>query len=160
MTTVISGDTGVSQVQAGSINQDDLAANVVGKGPAFRVYATVATSATPSSSKVAFGSKSFDTASAFDTAASRFQPTVAGYYQFSTRLSFASSSYTTAVSFYKNGVVVSTSLYGTTSVGHSDLLYMNGTTDYMEIFAYSATTQNTGSGEGSVFFSGFLARAA
>lgn len=160
MATVISGDTGVSQVQAGSINQDDLAANVVGKGPAFRAYATVATSATPSSSKVALGAKSFDTASAFDTAASRFQPTVAGYYQFVTRIAFVSGSYTTTASFNKNGAAVSSGPYGTASVGHSDLLYMNGTTDYVEVFVYSATTQNTGTGEGSVFFSGFLARAA
>lgn len=160
MTTQISGTTGVSQVQAGSINQDDLAANVVGKGPAFRAYATVATSATPSSNKVALGGESFDAGSMFDTTLSRFQPTVAGYYQFNTRVAFVSGSYTTAAVFYKNGVAISSSPSGSASVGHTDLLYMNGSTDYMELFAYSATTQNTGAGESSVFFSGVLVRAA
>ena len=162
MATVIDGTTGVSLVQDGVVVQADLAANVAGNGPAFRAYATGTTSITSSENKVTLAGKEWDTANAFDAVTnSRFQPAIAGYYQLNARVQFASATYSVNAGFRKNGVNTSNSQTSTVnSQTLSDVVYLNGSTDYVELWAFSATTQNANSGANLTYFSGSLVRAA
>jgi hypothetical protein len=112
-------------------------------GPAFSAYAgTGTTVATATFTKVLFDTEEFDTNNNY--ASSRFTPTVAGYYQISA--GFNSTSGTTGtnnlIMIYKNGAWTRT---GSTSVGGtyftiSNLVYLNGSTDYVEIYLF----QNSG----------------
>ena len=116
--------------------------------------------------KVTLGTKNFDTNNNF--ASSRFTPTVAGYYQFNASL------YATATSpsyvwllIYKNS---SFALTGNLNVPVSSsdgagvcsgILYMNGSTDYVEMYAYIAGGTPAVSGAGSYTqFSGCFIRSA
>jgi hypothetical protein len=135
--------------------------------PAFS--ANLSTSTTVSTSayvKVPFNSEVTDTNSNYDpTTNYRFTPTVAGYYQIN--LYVLSSAATTQVSvIYKNGnqftggtcgALVSGIGTGTTSSG---LVYMNGTTDYVEGYVYQTVSGSIAGGVGGCNFSGFLARSA
>jgi hypothetical protein len=96
--------------------------------------------------KVTFATEEIDSAGAWDTSTSRFQPTTAGYYQFHGNVTFtATSSYSECV-VYKNGAVYKTGIaltgnsYGTMISG---LVYLNGTTDYIELWAMNASSIST-----------------
>lgn len=159
MTTVISGDTGVSQVQAGSINQDDLATNVVGKGPAFYAYRNAAfSSGAGTPIYVVCDIEVFDTNNNF--ASGNFTPTVAGYYQVNGAVQVVESHNIRAL-LIKNGA---TTIYGNICLAASSvggLVYMNGTTDTISLGVSDATGSfNVTTGQSTTFFSGFLARAA
>ena len=146
MAVTIDGDTGVSQVQNGVIVQADLASGVAGTGPAFNAYMNAVQSLSLSTlTKVAFDTERFDTNSCFDTSTYRFTPTVAGYYQVNAMAYFdyIGSQYSgTEFHLYKNGASSSraqwnnVSFYGSMTL--ADLVYMNGTTDYIEMYALIA----------------------
>jgi hypothetical protein len=143
MPTVIDGDTGVSQVQNGVIVQADLASGVAGTGPAFNAFMnTVQSLSLATLTKVAFDTERFDTNSCFDTSTYRFTPTVAGYYQVNAMAYFdyIGTQYSgSEFHLYKNGATSSraqwsnVSFYGSMTL--ADLVYMNGTTDYIEMYA-------------------------
>ena len=162
MPTTVSGTDGVDNIKAATVTQADMATGVAGTGPAFRAYATGTTSCTPTLNKIALAAETFDPATAFDTTTSRFQPLVAGYYQLNGCAQFASSLYAVRVAIYKNGALHSYGAVATTgtSAGISDLVYLNGSTDYVELFGYSSTTQNAVASGDQTYFSGSLARAA
>jgi hypothetical protein len=90
---------------------------------------------------------------------------VAGYYFISAAVRFEALANASAL-LGKNGAIHSAG--STPNAGNyhsvvSDLIYLNGTTDYIELFGiqYSGTTQNTGIADSAgTFLSGFLARAA
>jgi hypothetical protein len=155
------------------VTQTMLATNVAGNGPAFSAYLSADQTITSSTfTKVQLNAELFDTNSNFDTATNyRFTPTVAGYYQINFIMSaFDSTSPTRCLSvLYKNG---STYTYGSdysatagigTSVG-SAVVYMNGSTDYLELYAFiTATTaviSTAGSSSAYTNMSGALVRAA
>lgn len=142
------------------------ASTFAGTGPAFSAYAGAATSlANGTWTKVAFNTEEFDTNNNF--ASNTFTPTVAGYYQLTSLVSFASSQSTeAAIQIYKNGGqfktlqdMKMTNLY---SFGGSALVYANGTTDYFDVYVYQSSggSVNTSTGASYVYFQGFLARAA
>ena len=115
--------------------------------PAFS--ATLGTTQTISNltwTKVQLDTEEFDTTSAFDLSNSRFTPQVAGYYDVQTHIRFEYSTMTQHnVSVYKNGVSVKQTalVRGQTSpseAGGSSLIYMNGTTDYIELYGYLGGT--------------------
>jgi hypothetical protein len=134
-----------------------------GFGPAFS--ATVASNqtvvaATPT--KVALATEEFDTNACFDpTTNYRFTPNVAGYYQINVAL-YVTTGVTTLVSYiYKNGsVYMSGSRTDVTTASFasqaSALIYMNGSTDYIEMYGYSSSTLFVTGTK----MSGFLARPA
>lgn len=136
--------------------------------PAFRAF--LATNQSPSDgvlTKVAFANTQFDTASAFDTVNNRFQPTVAGYYQLNAEMDLGgSSSY--AVTFYKNGASYDSGQWWLTAataeiyLAASTLVYLNGTTDYVEVYARAGATAVFYGSAGGTYsvFSGVLVRAA
>ena len=140
---------------------------VSGNMPAFSVYLSAnQTVSSGTFTKIAFNSKEFDTASAFDATTNyRFTPLIAGYYQFN--LSFYTSGGTICIgNIYKNGsnaVSGSRTDIATTSGSMvSYLIYLNGSTDYVEFYGYTATSTifvgtNVG---GACKASGVLVRAA
>lgn len=171
MTVTINGSTGIDKVQDGSIVQADLASGVAGNGPAFSAYQDAVQSVSSGVyTKAQFNKEAFDTANCFDSSTNyRFTPNVAGYYQFnaSTTLVLNVNNQTAFGLLYKNGnqVLWSSSTgsgtgYPTTSL--STTIYMNGTSDYVEVYML----QNSGASVNSVAlatymqFSGALVRAA
>jgi hypothetical protein len=135
-------------------------------GPAFSAFQTSAQTLTNGvTAKVTFETEVFDTNSNY--ASSRFTPTVAGYYLLIANVSLAnaSSSAFCQLSFYKNGGALN---FGSGSVGQtgalfpqsagSSLTYFNGSTDYIEVFAY--TSGGSTATSAATFFSGVLVRAA
>lgn len=166
MATVISGDTGVSQVQAGSINQDDLAANVVGKGPAFSAYpsGTGQVVGAASWTKVRLDTEEFDANNSFDSTTNyRFQPNVAGYYLCTAAIQYVGDT-TTGAALYKNGSAYKVGYISSANQGRaggvSALVFLNGSTDYVEFFAYCSVTGTVVTGLGATWFQGVLVRAA
>lgn len=164
MTTVISGDTGVSQVQAGSINQDDLATNVVGKGPAFRAYRSTNQNLAASNTfyKMVCNSVVFDKTNNFS--GGTFTAPISGIYQFSAQAQLTATGASNGQCFlYVNGV--SHTFFGGTAVGSTGAgsalveLAAGDTVDvYVKITGSAAWTVIGDST--SSYFSGFLARAA
>jgi hypothetical protein len=137
--------------------------------PAFSAYSSSYTSvATATNTKITFNSESFDTASAFDsTTNSRFTPQVAGYYQFNACLVSLATTGVSQLLFYKNGVAVSNGAQVGNNAGGvilsvGDLIYLNGSTDYVEVYMYQTqgSNANMGSNSAKYAFSGFLARNA
>ena len=164
MTVVIDGTTGIDAVQNGTVTQADLAANVAGNGPAFSAYQSSAQTISSNTwTKVSLQTEEFDTANCFDTSTYRFTPNVAGYYQINAGFSVATSSTTIYSQIYKNG---SSHKYlangGSVMTGaySSTLVYLNGTTDYVEFYVYIVTGQSLQPFSSLTNFSGSLVRAA
>lgn len=137
------------------------ASTFAGTGPAFSAYPNSATSCTANTyTKVTLDVEIFDTNSNF--ASSRFTPTVAGYYQISGGVGVASTPTTIYVVIYKNG----SALHGqyttatTIQVSVSALVYLNGSTDYVELYTAFGATQNTYANQTQTFFTGAMVRSA
>lgn len=159
----------------GSVTQAKLAAGVAGNGPAFSAFNSVNQTVNHNTvTKVSFNTEEFDTNNNF--ASSTFTPTVAGYYQINIKVPFAgtaSRNYYFSSLLYKNGSnisVANASIFalgsaGEFSIEQSKLVYMNGTTDYLEVYVYHVdyTTSASVSVLGNstyASFSGTLVRAA
>jgi hypothetical protein len=158
-----SSTTGVTtaKIADSNVTQAKLGTNVAGNGPAFRAWASSQTPITGTVfTKVTLATEDFDTNNNFSS--SRFTPTVAGYYQINGSVyNAAGTSFLQAV-LYKNGAINSAG----TGVGSayisqsSDIIYLNGTTDYIELYGYSASTTNIDTGRDVTFMSGCLIRSA
>ena len=145
---------------------------VSGNMPAFSAYANASQSVSSGVvTKVQFQTKDFDTATAFDNTTNyRFLPLVAGYYQINSTVRMSGTIPTNYdIYLYKNGSSYRTYLSINISSGSTTLIssigaviYLNGSTDYLEVYAditatsptFSANTTNTSS------FSGSLIRSA
>ena len=140
-------------------------------GPAFSAYASAAQTVTSGTfTKVTFGTEQFDTNSNFDS--SRFTPTVAGYYQVSyTLFGGGSANIVRSIGLiYKNGASLGRDFDLTISATANPfiltggkLVYMNGTTDYLEIYCLlsgSGTMTTGGNDDNTNYFSACLARSA
>ena len=164
-TVVTTGSTGV-------VTQTMLAGSVAGNGPAFGATSAATQNVTSNVlTKLTLGTELYDTASCFSS--SRFTPSVAGYYLI---VGFGSGTTTDGgarvdlaeVRLYKNGV--SQPGYGTfnyapsylsvsSSSMHQALIYLNGTTDYVELYG-RIVASGTPQFENSTNMYGFLARTA
>jgi hypothetical protein len=156
------------------IIQDSLNSGVAGSGPAFLAYKTSQNSiSTATNTKVTFDSESFDTNNNFTS--STFTPTIAGYYAVSGTVYLSNSVGTTQSNWramiYKNGSMLGTGSIGPNSVQDvqasvNQLVYCNGTTDYIELYARtdfgSGTTNMYGDANGIryTYFQAYLVRAA
>lgn len=143
-------------------------------GPAFRAFHSVDITGAPLAAitPIVLNSESFDTANCYDTATGKFTPNVAGYYQFTGEVNFYApgGALTNAQSYLlKNGANVSTlSLaFGGSLVifaaSGTDLVFMNGTTDYMQLGYYGSVSAGTLTIQGTsaiTRFAGHLARRA
>lgn len=171
MPVTIDGDTGVSKVQDGVVIQADLASNVAGTGPAFSAYKsgnqTISSSV---DTKLTFDLEEFDASSCYDTSTSRFTPNVAGYYQVNFQCDMGGISTTAGIMNIRiNGTQVKRSqgVIGPSMseqyLAGSALVYMNGTTDYLEVYVYGAASGSITIYGGSITYSYFqaaLVRAA
>lgn len=140
-----------------------------GKIPAFSAY--LSTNQNPTNAtytKVQINTESFDTANCFDTSLYRFTPNVAGYYQVQAACRISSTTPSTYVwAIYKNGSNINELNIATTPAQYDNrvvasLVYMNGTTDYLEFYCYcsASSAQTFNAGSNATYFQAFLARAA
>ncbi len=101
-----------------------------------------------SGTKVLIDTISFDTEGVVDTTNSRITPSLPGYYQVSAQVFVKGipDGVLVVANIFKNGIGVSGGSGvrgGALGVGGSvasDLIYMNGTTDYLELCAYNSHT--------------------
>jgi hypothetical protein len=118
-------------------------------GPAFAAHGSALVSvANNTNTKLNYDTALFNAGGAYNTALSRFTPSVAGYYQVNARLltgAPASANAALSISIFKNGVsYTNCGVISVTGVAGSPLVacvvYLNGSTDYLECYG----TQNTG----------------
>lgn len=128
-------------------------------GPAFSAYQNSSQSISATTfTKVTFDTEEFDTTGNF--ASSRFTPTVAGYYQINAALSQGAPTQTICT-LYKNGTIYKSGVNGTNfNTNVSSLVYLNGSTDYVEVYAYIATSQSLNTGINLTYFNGTMVRGA
>jgi hypothetical protein len=161
-----------AKIADANVTQAKLGTGVAGTGPAFSAYGTTTQSCTNgASTKLILNNEVFDTANCFDSTTNyRFTPNVAGYYQLSGNCSMAagSASQLAVIFFSKNGspYAIGTSSPAYTTItnyfGISNLMYLNGSTDYVEMFVYHnyGSTWNTAPAQVAVWMTGSLVRAA
>ena len=169
-TLTLPDNTGTILTSASTITQNN--------GPAFKAYANVAQTgfSTGVFTKVTFNVEEFDTANCF--ASSRFTPNVAGYYQINATLWIYQASATLISGFinlWKNGGWYADGSFYRNAGGSSTVaeigtnvatvMYMNGTTDYVEVYSWGSTVSgtyetitSTGNSQQRVHFSGCLLR--
>lgn len=159
------------KIASGAVTAAKLASGISGTGPVFKasksgnqVISNVTTT------KITFDTEDFDTNSNF--ASSTFTPTVAGYYQVNASLVWntASAAAFAQCIIYKNGAAASignipTNTSANTVSQVSDIIYCNGSSDYIEVYARQATGASlailaTHSLGGSTSFSAALVRNA
>jgi len=174
-----SGDDGVMKIQNNGVDAmtvsaagvTTFASQPVVPVPLFKAIPTANQNITSGVwTKVTLDNVLYDTNSYFDgTTNYRYTPQIPGYYQFHGYIRNNSSGLTTvAIDIYKNGssgqeyrAIFSTpSAVGTTV---TSVMYMNGSTDYVELYGYITGTSpyfHYVLDSSSSFFEGFLVRAA
>jgi hypothetical protein len=145
---------------------------VSGNMPTFSAYSTSSQNPTTNvATKITFNVEEWDTNNNF--ASSTFTPTVAGYYQINAMLRVgASGAMTNAwVALYKNGSVYkraqelgNANSMTNAQVVLSEMVYCNGSTDYIEIYGLIAGSSlvfdNSNGQPYDARVTGFLARTA
>lgn len=169
--TYLASGAALANVGTGNLTQTYLGTNVAGTGPAFSAYRGTSTQSVSAGTytKIQFNVEEFDTNSNYDNTTNyRFTPTVAGYYQVS--LSIYSTTGVAAnfyVYLYKNGanfkmVTNIPTGGGGTSAGltGSVLVYMNGSTDYVEGYYWVSQAATVNADAALNYFQAALVRAA
>ena len=144
---------------------------VSGNMPAFSAYRTTSaqTITTGTWTKVLFDVKDFDTATAYSTSTSRFTPQVSGYYQVSGCLNMSPAAAGTCLTaVYKNGSIwklgISMPLNATIyiCVNLTSLVYLNGSTDYIEIYVQQTSGSNLSlyDSQSNTYFQAAMVRGA
>ncbi len=178
VTTAKIADSAITtaKIAAGAVVQADLATGVAGTGPAFSAYSSGTQSlASATATKVVLPTEDFDTANCFDNATNyRFTPNVAGYYQLNGVVYVSSTGTSAAViaviykngSPYQGGSFQNTGSPGSNGAGQiASVVYLNGTTDYVELYAYAVLTGTGNLSDAGALglkprFNGALVRAA
>jgi len=174
---VISGDTsGAITLSApavagtNTITLPALTGTVDLSGPAFGAYIGTQSISADTGTKMAFSNEVFDTASCYNNTGSTvgsipaysFLPNVAGYYQVSMSsywTSYTGGGYVT-IALYKNGTgYTEFSRINATNgtLNGTGIVYLNGTTDYISAYWYSASGTCTLVANNGSFFSNFSA---
>ena len=139
---------------------------VSGNMPAFEAYIASSQSVnTGSNTLLTFNTKVYDTANCFNTSTYAFTPNVAGYYQVNAYCAFGSNSNTAGIYLWKNGSQFRSGKQGYPATGYPDsnyagLIYMNGTTDYIQIYCQVGANTATQSSAITTTFNACLVRAA
>ena len=135
-------------------------------GPAFSAYMGSNQTVTQSSfTKLQYNTEEFDTASCYDTSTYRFTPNVAGYYQVTALARLTATSQTfNQIAVYKNGTQVReghvSEASGSYVIGITSVVYLNGSTDYIEIYGQTTGGAPTfGSSTTQSYFQAVLVRA-
>jgi len=150
---------------------------VSGNMPAFSYYlGSTQNTSNNTWAKVQINTKQFDTNNNFDpTTNYRFTPTIAGYYQINSSIEFNSTGTNptvVGVRIYKNGNpffgdFTSGNAAGGQTTNVSCLIYLNGSTDYVELYGFVNNSTGTPYFQVSTYgnsiptyFQGVLVRAA
>lgn len=165
-----------AKIADANVTQAKLGTNVAGNGPAFRAFVSGSGTTAFSNStyvKIPLDGETFDTNSNFDSATNyRFTPTVAGYYQINAQIAsnWNTSQFTHYEALiYKNGSLYSAATQNEASaaavygwIAINDIVYLNGSTDYVELYVNASGGSNPTYSKGSAytFMSGVLVRAA
>lgn len=138
---------------------------VSGNMPAFSAYSNANQTTTSNVwTKISYQVEEFDTNNNFDSTTNyRFTPTVAGYYQINGSYYSNGGPTRCAIAIYKNGASykVADTVATTYAIFISSLVYLNGSTDYVEIYMNNVTggtgiiTDST-----RTYFSGSMVRGA
>jgi hypothetical protein len=138
-------------------------------GPAFRAYRDTSAQSFNQNTwtKIQFNAETFDTDSCFDSTTNyRFTPTKAGYYEIvlAGYVQQTEGNKTCAVGIYKNGTLYARTMQvmDTEPAGSgSDIVYLNGTTDYVEgyVFSESGTSRQIYNASSASYFSGVWIRS-
>ena len=116
-------------------------------GPAFRAKRTgsAQTFNQNTFTKIQFNAEDYDTDNCFDSTTNyRFTPNKAGYYQLNVHIRVSKTGQSLSqASLYKNGAYYNyfyiwTNTGSSYTLGSSDLVYFNGSTDYVEVFIYDS----------------------
>jgi len=166
---------------SGSVGQSYLAPGVAGNGPAFSATMSGGTNISQGTfTKIPFNQTDFDTNSNYSTTNYRFTPTVAGYYLINGWVNMNNNSgnpvVTGNLSVYKNGSSYKTSFLaffyqgvGNSSSGAvqftggpsiSCIVYCNGSTDYVELYASIVSSGQAAFYAGNSYFNGAMVRSA
>lgn len=147
-------------------------------GPAFSAYQSTQQSSLSAgvATLLQFQTEEFDTNGCFNNTGSTvtlngvsapqysFAPNVAGYYQVSGRAEVASSIVYIIVAVYKNGSVfkrfTNTNTSGVTAVNGSALVYLNGTTDYIQLYCQQGGNQQLSNTADVTYFQAAMVRGA
>ena len=166
---ILDANVTTAKIADANVTQIKLAAGVAGNGPAFSAYGTAGQSiATATFTKIAFNTEIFDTNNNYDSTTNyRFTPTVAGYYQINANIfTTASAAGLAFIVVYKNGsTYCNGNIVPNTNGGYitvNCLVQCNGSTDYIEIYAYqnSGVSLTFGSSTSAFQFSGAMVRSA
>ncbi len=160
-------NTGTLQLQSGgttiaTISSTGLSTQV--GAPAFSAYQNSAQTLSGSTTtKITFDTEEWDTNSNF--ASSRFTPTIAGYYQINGGIQVNATACVISLFLYKNGslykFLVTSNNSNLSGAYGSSLVYLNGSTDYVEIYASVATGQALNvNGTAGSWFNGAMVRSA
>jgi hypothetical protein len=150
--------------------QAGLGTNVAGNGPAFSASLSANQTVTAGTfTKITFNTEQFDTNSNYDNATNyRFTPTVAGYYQINVGLDLADVGVATQnvlLRLYKNGSQYLAPIRMQAVTGNeigmviAQLVSMNGSTDYLEVYLQVTAATNCIVYSTS-YFSGSMARSS
>jgi hypothetical protein len=173
-TVIASSNAGaaVSFTAAPTVFSTVPASKISAVGPSFSAYRATSNQSPTSGvdTKVALNAELFDTGGCFDSTTNyRFTPNVAGYYAvaFAVNMGVGSGMSGALAHIKKNGTSVA---YGSFAAGDGNLnavvvgqklIYMNGSTDYLELFAsVTGTTPIFKFGEDVTFLTAYLARPA
>jgi hypothetical protein len=161
--------TGNVSGSAGSCTGNAATATRLISAPAFSAFQTSGAGQSLTAAtwvKLNLASEEFDTDNLFNTSLSRFLPTVAGWYQINGVVGT-----TTSVSFqvaiaknWSSGAPPTGSKLGGYSTAFSQVvssvIYLNGTTDYVELLIYSGTASTSNAGSLNTHLSGVLIKPA
>jgi hypothetical protein len=148
-------------VSSGSAVLTTATAGVPINGPAFSAYRSGTQAYTSNTfTKIQLNTESFDTNSCYDSTTNyRFTPTVAGYYICTGQIQTAAGTYV-ETDIYKNGASNGyTQISGAWGIPTTQLIYFNGSTDYIELYAFITTSGNINSGL-ATYFQAAMVRAA
>ena len=155
-----------SPTEVGRFNSNGYVAT---NAPAFSAYLSSNQSiSTGTWTKIQYDTKEFDSDSDYDNTTNyRYTPSVAGYYQVNAGGYIINGTGFIGTAIYKNGSFAkrgsSAAPSSATSVQsiNSAIIYMNGTTDYLEVYVYhSYGSARSVSGDNSqTYFQAFLAKA-
>ena len=140
-------------------------------GPAFSAYRSGNQTGITNTTyvKAQLNAEEFDTDGCFDSTTNyRFTPNVEGYYNFQWSIDCRGTTLTVGhAQLYKNGVAHKSGIWAASSSSvavsaGSATVYMNGSTDYVELFGYTAAASGNlfNSGAAATYLSGHFVRGA
>jgi hypothetical protein len=136
-------------------------AGVPVNGPAFSAYRSGTQAYTSNTfTKIQLNTESFDTNSCYDSVTNyRFTPTVAGYYLCTGQIQTSAGTYV-ETDIYKNGVSNGYSQINSAwGIPTTQLIYLNGSTDYIELYGFVTTSGNIQSGSATYFHASMVRSA-